>query len=251
MNAINAMNWNVKQQCLDSTLSLTDVRKKLFPAKSKLDRAPVLSENKYTSKTLVGNWFEHRASYTSQSDDWRTLYEIDFKLHINKTWKINKIAKWENKLIQEGLPQEKIFDHRKEYYNNMTTTYDLCYNVLPKSLKVPKIRSYNARQRKWIPEQDLTKSFGTLTQFGLQDALKEEIYKDSKEGIAKCRWWSTYREEIGQLKPLNMKPSAQFHRRKVNFNVPDLSHFEHKLSNIEHCLFPLKVKNSLLTMQNE
>lgn len=101
MNGLNVMDWNVEQQCLDNTLSLTDVRKKLFPTKSKLDRAPVLSENKYTPKTLVGNWFERRASDISQPDDWRTLYEIYYKSHVNKTWEINQIAKWENKLIQE------------------------------------------------------------------------------------------------------------------------------------------------------
>ncbi|XP_033345197.1 uncharacterized protein LOC117231162 [Bombus vosnesenskii] len=127
----------------------------------------------------------------------------------------------------------------------MTTTYDLCYNILLKSFNGPKIRSYNARQRKWIPEQDLMKSFGTLTQFGLREALKDELYKNSQEGIAKCQWWSTYREEIGELKLLNIEQDTQFHRRKVNFNVPDLRHFERKLSDSEQCLHPLKVKNSV------
>lgn len=206
---MNVMNWNVEQQCLDGTLSLTDVRKKLFPTKITLDRGPLINENKYSPKTLVGDWFERRADYIIQPDDWRTTYEIDFKPHINETWKINQIVKWENKLIQEGLPQEKFFHHEKEYYSNMTTTYDLCYNILPKSLEGPKIRSYNARQRKWIPEQDLMKSFGTLTQFGLKDALKEEIYRDSKEGIAKCQWWSTYKEEIGEIKPLDIEQDTK------------------------------------------
>lgn len=53
------------------------------------------------------------------------------------------------------------------------------------------------------------KSFGTLTQFGLKDALKEEIYRDSKEGIAKCQWWSTYREEIGETKPLDIEQDTK------------------------------------------
>ncbi|XP_076474159.1 uncharacterized protein LOC117156809 isoform X2 [Bombus vancouverensis nearcticus] len=92
----------------------------------------------------------------------------------------------------------------------MTTTYDLCYNILPKSFKGPKIRSYNARQRKWVPEQDLMKSFGTLTQFGLREALKDELYKNSQEGIAKCQWWSTYREEIGELKLLNIEQDTHY-----------------------------------------
>ena len=68
---------------------------------------------------------------------------------------------------------------------------------------------YIWRQRKWIPEQDLTKSFGTLTQFGLKEAIKEELYKNSEEGIAKCRWWSTYREEIGKLQLLNIERNTQ------------------------------------------
>lgn len=65
------------------------------------------------------------------------------------------------------------------------------------------------RQRKWVPEQDLMKSFGTLTQFGLREALKDELYKNSQEGIAKCQWWSTYREEIGELKLLNIEQDTQ------------------------------------------
>ncbi|KOC65181.1 hypothetical protein WH47_01331 [Habropoda laboriosa] len=204
---MNAINWSCyEQQCLASTLSLTDVRKKLFPTKSEIDRGPVLSEDKYTPKTLEGNWFEHRAVYIPQSDDWRSLYEIDYKSHVNKTWEINQNTKWNNK-----------------------------FNL----------------ERKWIPEQDLMKSFGTLTQFGLRDILKEEIYKNSKEGIAKCQWWSTYREEIGLLKPVNFERNIQFNRRKVNFNVPDLKHFKRKLSDIEQCLIPLKIQNSQSNAQDD
>ncbi|XP_076168442.1 uncharacterized protein LOC143147238 isoform X2 [Ptiloglossa arizonensis] len=82
----------------------------------------------------------------------------------------------------------------------MTTTSDLFYNILPKDLEGPRIRSYHARQQKWVPEIDLTKNYGNLTQFGLKEALKKEIYKNSKEGIASCRWQTTYMEEIGHLK---------------------------------------------------
>lgn len=80
------------------------------------------------------------------------------------------------------------------------------YQKVSKDLKL----DLNARQRKWIPEQDLMKSFGTLTQFGLKDALKEEIYRDSKEGIAKCQWWSTYKEEIGEIKPLDIEQDTKW-----------------------------------------
>lgn len=96
---MNALNWTPDEhQCSEGTLSLTDVRKKLFPAKLQVDRAPVLTEDKYTPKTLVGNWFERRAINIPQSNDWRTLYEIDFRFHENKTWESNQISKWNNKL---------------------------------------------------------------------------------------------------------------------------------------------------------
>lgn len=65
------------------------------------------------------------------------------------------------------------------------------------------------RQRKWIPELDLTKSFGTLTEFGLGVMLKEEIYENSEEGIAKYRWQTTYREKFGPSKPINNKENVE------------------------------------------
>ncbi|XP_017890612.1 uncharacterized protein C1orf158-like [Ceratina calcarata] len=219
MYAITAMDWDVEPKC---------VAHELFPPKEKLDRGPVSSENRYSVKTLVGNWIERRATSTPRSDDWRSLYEIDYVPRVNETWETDQAGKWENKLVVEGLPRDEIFDHKTEYYDNMTTTNDLCYNVLPKGLKGPKPRSYNARLRKWLPEQDLLKSFGTLTQSGLREAMREELEKNSLEGIAKCRWWSTYREEIGLLRPANVEYTTQFRRRKVDFNEPDLRHLKRK-----------------------
>ncbi|XP_043264606.1 uncharacterized protein LOC122404585 [Colletes gigas] len=241
---MDVMHWNLGQQCSEGTLSFKDLRAKLFPAKDrKLDRAPVLSEDKYTPKTLEGNWFERRTVYVPQTVDWKSTYDTDYKPHVNETWKENQIMKWDNKLDLEGVPREKLLGHKKEYYSNMTTTYDLSYNILPKGLKGPRVRSYRARQRKWIPELDLTKSYGNLTQFGLKDALEEELYKNSEEGISKCRWQTTYREEIGQLIQIKIEQNTRFNKRIVDFNVPDLKHFERNSSDIERCLLPFKVKN--------
>ncbi|XP_015435478.1 PREDICTED: uncharacterized protein C1orf158 homolog [Dufourea novaeangliae] len=175
---MNVMNWNLEQKCLESTLSLRDLRAKLFPRKDhKLDRALTSSEDKYTSKTLEGNWFERRAIYTPQPVHWKTTYDSDYKPNVNTTWKENQIIKWDNKLNLEGLSREKLLDHKKEYCSNMTTTYDLSYNILPKDLKGPRIRTYHAKKRKWIPEQDLTRNYGSLTNFGLKDAINEEFLK--------------------------------------------------------------------------
>ncbi|XP_031838587.2 uncharacterized protein LOC116429608 [Nomia melanderi] len=125
----------------------------------------------------------------------------------------------------------------------MTTTYDLSYNILPKGLEEPKIRTYHPRKRKWIPEQDLTRNYGNLTNFGLKEAINKDLYENSKEGLAKNRWNTIYREEISQLAGINITPNTQFNRRTVNFNVPDLTHFKCNLLNMEPCLLPFKVKN--------
>ncbi|XP_033334512.2 cilia- and flagella-associated protein 107 [Megalopta genalis] len=240
---MNALHWNLEQKCLETTLSLQDLRAKLFPEKE-LDRAPTLSEDKYTPKTLEGNWFERRTISIPQIVDWRTTYDTDYKSHINKTWNENQITKWDNKINLEGLTSEQIHSHKKEYYNNMTTTYDLSYNVLTKGLTGPKIRTYHARKRKWIPEQDFTQSYGSLTNFGLKDEIKKELYESSLEGLATERWKTIYTEEIGQLAGKNIIPNTQFNRRIVDFNTPDLTHFEHKLLDFKPCLLPFKIKKS-------
>lgn len=66
-----------------------------------IDRAPVSSEDKYTAKTLEGNWFERRVVDIPQSVTWRTTYDTDYTPHVNKTWKENQVTKWDNKLNLE------------------------------------------------------------------------------------------------------------------------------------------------------
>lgn len=97
---MDVIGWNVEPQRLESTLSLTDLRAKLFPV-DKLDRAPVLSEDKYTPRTLVGNWFERRAVHTPELVQWKTTYDVDYIPHVNKSWKENQLIKWDNMLDLE------------------------------------------------------------------------------------------------------------------------------------------------------
>ncbi|XP_076243687.1 uncharacterized protein LOC143184950 [Calliopsis andreniformis] len=98
---MEVMNWSCKPLRLESKLSLTDLQAQLFPVKDKLDRGPILSENRYSVKTLEGNWVERRAVDIPSYVDWKTTYDTDYKYHKNKTWKENQIAKWDNKLNLE------------------------------------------------------------------------------------------------------------------------------------------------------
>lgn len=101
------MGWNVEPQRLENTLSLTDLRAKLLPV-DKLDRAPVLSEDKYTPKTLVGNWFERRAVHTPELVQWKTTYDVDYIPRVNKSWKEDQLIKWDNMLDLE-VYERRIF----------------------------------------------------------------------------------------------------------------------------------------------
>lgn len=76
--------------------------------------------------------------------------------------------------------------------------------------------------------------------------MEQETRKTSDEGIAKCRWWSTYNEEIGKLTPGYVARGPKFARRLANFNVPDLTHFERKSADIERCLLPFKIRKEEL-----
>lgn len=51
-------------------LSLTDLPTKLSNKQDEFDCALTVSEKKYNSKVLIGNWFNHCASYIPFSNKW-------------------------------------------------------------------------------------------------------------------------------------------------------------------------------------
>ncbi|KAG7207267.1 hypothetical protein KM043_008942 [Ampulex compressa] len=194
-------------------MSLVNLQAKLLSKKREYDRGPKISEDRYGPKTLEGNWLERRAVYFSPLDDWKTLYSMDYKAHSNDTWKDYRSAMWENKLHYQELSRRNFRELRSDaYLNNMTTTYDLSYKILPRHLDKNSIKFYNARKLKWIPEQDLTLNYGNLTEFGLKKALVSWWYQHSSDAIAKCRWQTTYRDEIGGRNFTSMERNTRHFR---------------------------------------
>ncbi|KAK2575853.1 hypothetical protein KPH14_007227 [Odynerus spinipes] len=203
-------------------LSLSDLQTPLSDKRYKLDRAPIVSEEKYHSKVLIGNWFERRVPSIPFSDKLITIYEQDYQPHHTDAYKKDHVALWDNKIGNEGLDKSALMDHGKAYRDNMTTMNDLIYKILPTNLHKPTFRTYNIRKNKWLPEQDLTKSFGNLTQFGIKNALKVLWESDSSEAMQFCRWRTTYQDEYKAREGSLIK--NQFHRRRPNMNVPCLNH---------------------------
>ncbi|KAI4491489.1 hypothetical protein M0804_002881 [Polistes exclamans] len=205
-------------------LSLTDLHIKLNNKQDKLDSIPPASKAKYDSKVLIGNWLEHRAPCIPFSNNWITIYKQHYKPYDTNIYKNDQVEFWDNKIENEGLSSKLTDCHGKSYCNNMTTTYDLSYRILPKQLQ-KSYRIYNLRKNKWLPEQDLTKDFGNLTKTGIKNVLQVWWDSTSNDAIQYCRWRTTYQDEykIQDVSLINKK----FHRKRLNTNISYLSSLNH------------------------
>ncbi|XP_015174601.1 PREDICTED: uncharacterized protein C1orf158 homolog [Polistes dominula] len=205
-------------------LSLIDLHTKLNnKQEDKLDSIPAVSK-RYDSKVLIGNWLERRTPYIPFSNDWITIYKQHYKPYDTNIYKKDRIEFWNNKIENEGLSSTLMDCHEKSYCNNMTTTYDLSYRILPKQLQ-KSYRIYNLRKNKWLPEQDLTKDFGNLTKTGIKDALQVWWDSISDDAIKFCRWRTTYQDEykFQDVSLINKK----FHKQRLNTNISYLSSLNH------------------------
>ncbi|XP_043663651.1 uncharacterized protein C1orf158 homolog isoform X1 [Vespula pensylvanica] len=225
-------------------LSLTDLSTKLSNKQDEFDRAPTVSEEKYDSKVLIGNWFNRRASYIP-SNKWitntQTIYKQHYKSYDIDIYKKNQVPFWNNKIKNEGLFKGTLMNHHgKSYYNNMTTTYDLSYRILPTQSQKSHLRIYNIRKNRWLPEQDLTENFGNLTKIGIKDVLQIWWDSTSNEATQFCRWRTTYQDEYKAHDISLVK--KKFHRQQVNMNVPYLNNLGHIDDYSNSC--PITFKNS-------
>lgn len=65
-----------------------------------------------------------------------------------------------NENLMKGRGKLKIYLHNKaDYYNNMTSSNDLHYNIVPKQQCGSTPRKYNAVKKTYVPEQDFQKSY--------------------------------------------------------------------------------------------
>ncbi|XP_034949750.1 uncharacterized protein C1orf158 homolog [Chelonus insularis] len=174
-----------------------------------------ITEPKYNPRVLVGNWFEEQINYDPMNEN------IEYNnLNNDKPQKkitageFARIVKTKNKGLGKSLI---IQPNDNKYLDNYSTTYDLMYRVLPQRLDGPRLRTYNGRINKWVPQQDITESFGNITGYGMKEyvrALQEEaIYEayDKPRTLYQCDY---VKKEI----PTDIK---RFHKKRVDLYKPN------------------------------
>ncbi|XP_044754483.1 uncharacterized protein LOC123313599 [Coccinella septempunctata] len=155
------------------------------------------NEQKYSAKTLHGNWFENRLNYCFPKQKNDSLYNIDYvpktvSHDSHEVWKIATAG-------QAGVdpivhPKTGCYDY-PNFFENFTSTSDLSYNHFPKLYNddVQIKRHYRGCFDKYFPMEEYLEPFHNLTNFGLVDHKRElwckteankrkatkSVYKDS------------------------------------------------------------------------
>ncbi|XP_012286789.1 uncharacterized protein C1orf158 [Orussus abietinus] len=150
--------------------------------KKEESRGPHLTKAYYSSKVLIGNWFDRRSEYKPPPDEWCSTYETSYPVYDKEFVRRDECDLWDNKLNNEGLDRKNLMDHHGEaYLKNMTTTYDLSFRILPEKSKELRRRVYNTRRGEWLPTLDLINIYGNLTNFGLAESIECERLKTEHE----------------------------------------------------------------------
>ncbi|XP_022917487.1 cilia- and flagella-associated protein 107-like [Onthophagus taurus] len=131
----------------------------------------------FSNKTLIGKWVEERSRYKKARYRHYTTYNRDYtpqppsKIDIDNTDKKNGIG-----------PRLLIDINGDQFTKNFSTTYDLSYNHYPKLKRICNLeRNWKVLQNKWVPEDDYTINFGSVTEYGLK-AYKERLWEEQKSG---------------------------------------------------------------------
>ncbi|EEB13757.1 hypothetical protein Phum_PHUM256950 [Pediculus humanus corporis] len=127
----------------------------------------------YSPATLINNWQEFRNDNevpVTTTEPMISEHMDQFRCQCES--KVPDRGEYYNKIFEGyGLGQELLIDHMGfSYYGNYTTTYDLCFNHLPKGICGPYPRFYH--KGKYKPSTDLTLIYGNLTNWGLRERLQ-------------------------------------------------------------------------------
>ncbi|KAK0072518.1 hypothetical protein PV326_014389 [Microctonus aethiopoides] len=154
---------------------VNELKAKVFGRRRKEESA--ISKNtepKYSPKVLQGNWFEDRiedspvSNYSTPPSE-NKIHSSSVKKDLEENFKTARMIRDKGR----GMTRDLLYDHNnKEFQDNFSTVYDLTYRLLPQRSEGSQRRSYNSRINKWEPEQDLTKSFGNVTGYGMTEYIR-------------------------------------------------------------------------------
>lgn len=127
-----------------------------------------MDPNDYSTKTLIGNWYEEKSAYQRYKQDLISTYNDVYTPKPHST--VNPSVLWKEKLLYEGLSARIVYDHEfPKYLDNLSTTYDLSYNHFPHCMEGPIKRKFRSKFLRYEPDQDYTLNYGNITKCGLQD----------------------------------------------------------------------------------
>ncbi|XP_063974518.1 cilia- and flagella-associated protein 107-like isoform X1 [Diachasmimorpha longicaudata] len=202
--------------------NLNLLKSKIFRQTSKNDTLKI-SEPRYCSKVLHGNWFEERAQYKAPPDEWVSSYNVLFKPYSSENFNVTSETREAAKKLKDrskGVTREELLEHHGDaYHNNFSTAYDLSYRVLPRGLSGPPLRKYNACKRTYVPEQDLAKNFGNQYGYGYKEYIQrrdEELIEEAKD-LPRSHYRCDYTEK-------KIPTDKRYPRRRADMNKPDLRH---------------------------
>ncbi|KAL7297845.1 hypothetical protein TKK_0008876 [Trichogramma kaykai] len=183
------------------------------------------SKGRYNAGVLVGNWFYRRAPYNPPPDDWKTVYDTTYTCKRNCDLENDWLLQQKNKLKGDhGIGKDFLIQHHaNDFQKNFTTTNDLYYRVIPAERCGPRRRKYSSRKNLWLPEIDLTKCFGNLTEFGL---VEVETYKKCLAAIPSPRetmYASHFKKQKFKDEPDKYYPRPIGKMNEVNLDHLDIN----------------------------
>ncbi|KAF7992203.1 hypothetical protein HCN44_001528 [Aphidius gifuensis] len=218
-------------QCHDTSLNLSklsELKQRAFGKNNNYEDPFIVNKQRYNKKVLLGNWYEERADNTRPADKCKSNYndaktnEKDEPIKDDEENYDTFQTALMHKKKQQGIGRDLIAAPG-DYDNNFSTLYDLTYRVLPKGLKGPRLRVYNATREAYLPEIDLTENFGNLYGYGLKEYIKEkariidqsELDQENKDSMR-----TSYQCEYTKKKiPDDIK---RFPLKSAEMNTPDL-----------------------------
>lgn len=138
-------------------------------------------EQRYSNKTLIGNWCEERKLFQRGSHSNTSTHLSDYRLYVDH--KPDVIIRRSALMRNEGMNKDHLFTHHgKTYSNNLISWYDEQYNKRMRDDKdrLPDLRKWDGHKLAWAPERSDYPIQGAPTNYGLHQTLKKRWEKELK-----------------------------------------------------------------------
>lgn len=139
------------------------------------------TEQRYSNKTLIGNWCEERKQFRRGTHSNTSTHLTDYRLY--EGHKPDILTRRAALMRNEGMKKQHLFTHHgKTYSNNLISWYDEQFNNRPREEgdRLPDLRQWDGHKLAWAPERSDYPMQGRPTNFGLHDKMKRKWIRELK-----------------------------------------------------------------------